>query len=529
MKIIENYEKKQWTIEYSPFKLKIIPPQDISISLTGLSDEIIYMIFEYLNISDVKELSKASKDLYKFSVHYLYEHPVISSLASLSQYLQQYERVRQVQPIALPVFIQSLTLTMGFYHEIIRNLGQSNYCQQLFSLLQELFRLSYLTISSLSLNFQIDNNNFYSFFMPIIQNYTFSKLTVLRLRNPTKETLNYLLLRMPHLQYLSQDNYTNPFYVSVKEIFSLDSLCQYNIRNFYYTIGDPLDTRFNLYLKSQNLGLWKIILKNENAFDTEININEKNQMLTQFMRIYPNALSVNLNRNMNNNTLLALTSCRQLIELHLHYGNFTSIGLCNLFSGFTSSFDQLSYLSLDSCQGVNDDVVQAITQNCPKLVTFSVNQCRWVTDCSMKFICEQLTQLKRLEVSGTRLTSVGLWNLTGMARLSHLNLTQCYHLSLEGLIEFIKTTTSLFFSVSSLNQQEKHKNGCIGMDDSLFYDISEDLTMYASTEIDKLKELQNNYKMHQMQNDISSLDITSKKKKYRQRSISNIFLQYCKH
>ena len=31
-----------------------------------------------------------------------------------------------------------------------------------------------------------------------------------------------------------------------------------------------------------------------------------------------------------------------------------------------------------------------------------------------------------------------------------------------------------------------------------------------------------------MQNDISTLDINPKKKKYQQRSISNIFLQYAK-
>ncbi|OUM65511.1 hypothetical protein PIROE2DRAFT_7439 [Piromyces sp. E2] len=267
MKIIENYEKKQWTIEYSPYKLKIRPPQDISFSLSGLSDEVIHMIFSYLTTSDIKEMLCASRDLYKFSINYLYENPVISSLASLSHFLQQYYRVREAKPLTLPVVIQSLTLTNDFYQEMIRRLGQPDYLQQLIPLLQELFRLSYQTLTSLSLSFSIDNKDFYQFFMPILQDYTFSALTVLRLRNPTRETLNYLLLCMPHLQYLSQDNYTNSFYVSTQEIFSLDKPCQHNIRNFYYTIGDPLNSNFKLFLKSQNLGLWKIILNKENHND----------------------------------------------------------------------------------------------------------------------------------------------------------------------------------------------------------------------------------------------------------------------
>jgi len=264
MKIIENYEKKQWTIEYSPYKLKIIPPQDISISFSGLSDEIFHMIFEYLSMSDVKEFLCTSKDLYKFSLNYMYENPVISSLASLSQYLQQFYKVRHARPLTLPVTIKSLTLNTSFYQELVRNLGQPDYLQQLLPLLQEFFRLSYQTLTSLSLSFNIDNEDFYRFFMPIIQDYTFSALTVLRLRNPTRETLNYLLLRMPNLQYLSQDNYTNSFYVSAQEIFSLDKPCQYNIRNLYYTIGDPLSSNFKRYLKSQNLSLWKIILNKDN-------------------------------------------------------------------------------------------------------------------------------------------------------------------------------------------------------------------------------------------------------------------------
>jgi len=146
----------------------------------------------------------------------------------------------------------------------------------------------------------------------------------------------------------------------------------------------------------------------------------------------------------------------------------------------------------------------------------------------MKEIAQHLINLKQLEVSGTRLTAVGLWNLATLSHLSFLNLNQCYNISLEGLIEFIKTTESLYFCVSSPRQEERHKHGWIGLDDSLFYDIPEELTYYASTEIEKLKELQNNYKMYQMQKDISSLDISPKKKKYQQRSLTNIFLQFSK-
>eukprot|EP00833_Pecoramyces_ruminatium_P017760 jgi/Orpsp1_1/1191792/evm.model.d7180000088548.1 len=262
MKIIENYEKKQWTIEYSPYKLKIIPPQDITITLNGLSDEIISMIFDYLNPSDVLEVLCISKELSKFSLHYLYEHPVISSLASLTQFLQQFHKIREEKPITLPVVIKSLTLSLSFYNEIVRNLNQSTYVHQLIQRLQEIFYLSYNTLNVLSLNFHIDNTGFLQLFVPIFQNYIYSNINTLRLKNPTKETLNNLLVCIPNLKYLCQDNYTNSFYVSVNELFSLDLSCQNNIKNFYYSLGEPLDTNLKRYLKSQNLGLWRILLNN---------------------------------------------------------------------------------------------------------------------------------------------------------------------------------------------------------------------------------------------------------------------------
>jgi len=394
--------------------------------------------------------------------------------------------------------------------------------------LQLLFNLCHDTLYSLSLNFNIDNNEFYQLFIPIFQNYVYSNLNTLHLKNPTKETLNYLLVSTPYIKYLCQDNYTNSFYVTIDELFSLDKSCQNNIKHFYYCLGEPLNSSFKRYLKGQNLGLWRVILNN-NENDI-INVNEKNSKLSKLIRSYSNVLSINLSQNMNNDTLISFSPCSHLMELQLNYGDFTSFGLCQYFSSNKLSFNNLSVLSLEYCPGVNDEVVNAITQHCSKLSTLSVNGCKWVTDCSMKYISQRLTQLKKLELSGTRLTSVGLWNLAPLYYLFYLNLNQCYNLSLEGLIEFIKTTYSYFFSVSCLSNQEKYKNGCIGMDDSLFYDINEELNNYASNEIEKLKELQNNYKIHQMQNDISLLNISSNKKKgkYQQRSISNIFLSFAK-
>ena len=276
MKIIENYERKQWTIEYSPYKLKIIPPQDVSISLSGFSDEIIYMIYSYLSPSDILELLCASKELSKFSLNYLYENPVITSPTSLNQYLQQFYRVREAKPLTLPIQIQSLTLTQGFYNEVVRSLRQgSPFLPQLNHQLQELFSLCFQSLHTLSFQFQMDddqlNNNtnntnningFSAFFLPILQDYVFTNLKTLRLKNPTREILNYLLIRMPHLQYLCQDTYTHPYRVSVQDLFSLDKPCQDHIKNFYYTLGKPIESHFQQFLQSQNLGLWQITLNN---------------------------------------------------------------------------------------------------------------------------------------------------------------------------------------------------------------------------------------------------------------------------
>ncbi|ORX84189.1 hypothetical protein BCR32DRAFT_291518 [Anaeromyces robustus] len=547
MKIIENLERKQWTIEYSPYRLNIISPQSISLPISEFSDEIIYMIFDYLNVSDILEILCMSKGMSKFSINYLYEHPRIFSCNSLNQFLLQYQKVKMEKPLNLSVFIKSLTFTSEFYNDVIRNFNTNNNSS--LSLLTEnlakLFNESYKSLTSLSFNFQINHPDFNKLFMPIFNNYTFSNLNTLRIKNPTKDTLDYLLSSIPNLYYICQDSYTNSLYVSSKDIFSLDPISQNNIKNFHYSLGEPDDSNFKYYLKSKNLGLWHININNntnnsnnnnENKNENEngiINSNRiNNQELSKFTKSFPNALNINLNQNLNDEVLEAISRCSNLIELRLYNGNFTFIGLCDFFSGsgfYHTSFKYLKYLNLDYCLEVDDVVIKYIANQCPNLVTLSLNGCKRITDCAMDNISKQLIHLTKLDLSRTRLTTVGLWQLSKLYCLSHLNVLKCFSISLEGLIEFIKSTHSYFFSISCLSQQEKYKNGCIGLDDYLFYDVTEELKSYASNEIEKLKELQNNFKMYQMQNDISSLNLNSNtKRKYQQQSISSIFLSRSK-
>lgn len=103
--------------------------------------------------------------------------------------------------------------------------------------------------------------------------------------------------------------------------------------------------------------------------------------------------------------------------------------------------------AIDFCASSSQSFVDAFTTTLSTLRTsastmlgikrLSLHECFTLPSAALETLLPRLTQLTHLEVSHTRITDRALASLPNSARLSHLNLGRCIHITGEGVVDFL--------------------------------------------------------------------------------------------
>uniref|UniRef100_A0A915PH06 F-box domain-containing protein n=1 Tax=Setaria digitata TaxID=48799 RepID=A0A915PH06_9BILA len=145
-----------------------------------------------------------------------------------------------------------------------------------------------------------------------------------------------------------------------------------------------------------------------------------------------NLLSISFCENLTDVSLSCLKDLTNLEHLHLRKGReFTSEGLLELFKHSnenTGFFGRLRFLNLGECPAVDDDVIDKITESCPKLQSLNLAWDWAITDAGFTAIVERLNELRFLDVMGMNsITSSSLLYVPDLylSKLRFLCIVQC--------------------------------------------------------------------------------------------------------
>ncbi|KAG0728896.1 F-box/LRR-repeat protein 2 [Chionoecetes opilio] len=106
--------------------------------------------------------------------------------------------------------------------------------------------------------------------------------------------------------------------------------------------------------------------------------------------------------------------------------------LTNITLVHTLKFQELRYLNLSHCQGVGEEGLMTVAQNCPGLEVLMLAECGHTSDQAVLVISHFLKRIKTLDLqSCAKLTDDALDSLSNCLTLQYLDVSNCFKMSLE--------------------------------------------------------------------------------------------------
>lgn len=123
---------------------------------------------------------------------------------------------------------------------------------------------------------------------------------------------------------------------------------------------------------------------------------------------------------------------------------------------------ELRYLDLSYCQGVGEEGLQAMAQNCPSLEVLMLAECGQTSDQVVLVIVHFLKRIKTLDLqSCTKLTDDALDSLSSCLTLQYLDVSNCFRMSLEK-VRVVQAKNPRLFNLHYRGIKEKDLDNCLG-------------------------------------------------------------------
>lgn len=206
------------------------------------------------------------------------------------------------------------------------------------------------------------------------------------------------------------------------------------INTLYRSITIPHSAIFSKFLNqvSSTPGLGTLVRRLDLSHFTSVGLGRSRQSNSEIQNLTPKSLLKCLELAPSVQEVLLQENLDDDIDEHVLHKLFFGLSKLRAVDFCASS----SQTFVDAFSATLSDF-RTSTSTMLGIKRLSLHECFTLPSSAFETLLPRLTQLTHLEVSHTRITDKALASLPSSARLSHLNLGRCIHITGEGVVDFL--------------------------------------------------------------------------------------------